>query len=299
MGRKAVLITGVAAAAVVLGGATVAVAATPSTMTVPAATVLVSGVMVWFLLRWSFVRRLYDETPERTARRATSIAWLPGRLGPLVQKEQRALRSVPDLWLGLLPVLAAAALSLSIPLSSTVRQAILVIVCALNARVMQNCLGLDRPAGLTRYLILPIRGKDLLLAKNVAVMVVVALELTLLLAIGAFQSGVTELGAEFVVASVLLLAHLAWGNVVSVFEPYRTAPYRFSSGGDPVTASLSVLMGSAPGVAVIVLLTSDSRATPLAIAAIVLMTMAAYYGSLRYAGGSFERRIEIISRRLA
>jgi hypothetical protein len=278
---------------------TVAVATTASTMTVPVATLLVSGVMVWFLLLWSFVRRLYDETTERTARRATSIAWLPGRLGPLVQKEQRAMRTVLDLWMGLLPVLAAAALSLSISLSSTVRQAIFVIVCALNANVMQNCLGLDRPAGLTRYLILPIRGKDLFLAKNVAVMVVVALQLTLLLAIGAWQSGVIQLGAEIVVATVLLLAHLAWGNVVSVFEPRRTEPHRFASGGDPVTASLSVLIGSAPGVAVIVLLRSDSRVTALAIAVIVLLTMAAYYSSLRYAGRSFERRIEIISRRLA
>jgi hypothetical protein len=278
---------------------TVAVATTPWTMTVPGVTLLVSGVMVWFLLRWSFVRRLYDETTERTARRATSIAWLPGRLGPLVQKEQRSMRTVLDLWMGLLPVLAAAALSLSISLSSTVRQAIFVIVCALNANVMQNCLGLDRPAGLTRYLILPIRGKDLFLAKNLAVMVVVALQLTLLLAIGAWQSGVMQLGADIVVATVLLLAHLAWGNVVSVFEPRRTEPHRFASGGDPVTVPLSVLIGSAPGVAVIVLLLSDSRATVLAIAAIVLLTMAAYYGSLRYAGSSFERRIEIISRRLA
>jgi hypothetical protein len=31
----------------------------------------------------------------------------------------------------------------------------------------------------------------------------------------------------------------------------------------------------------------------------VVLTMAAYYGSLRYAGGNFERRIEIIRRRLA
>jgi hypothetical protein len=38
---------------------------------------------------------------------------------------------------------------------------------------------------------------------------------------------------------------------------------------------------------------------PLAIAGIVLLTMAAYYGSLRFAGESFERRIEIISGRLA
>jgi hypothetical protein len=255
--------------------------------------------MVWFLLRWSFVRRLYDETSERTAQRATSIAWLPGRLGPLVQKEQRSMRTVPDLWMGLLPVLAAAALSLSIPLSSTVRQAIVVIVCALNGNVIQNCLGRERPAGLTRYLIFPIRGKDLFLAKNVAVMVVVGLQLMLLLAVGAWQAGVLQLGADIVVATVSLLAHLAWGNAVSVFEPRRTEPHRFTSGGDPVTASLSLLIGSAPGVAVIVLFPSHSRAAALAIGALVLLTMAAYYGSLRYAGSSFERRIEIISHRLA
>jgi len=41
---------------------------------------------------------------------------------------------------------------------------------------------------------------------------------------------------------------------------------------------------------------SDSLET---IASIVLLTMGAYYSSLRYAGRNFERRIEIISRRLA
>ena len=129
-------------------------------------------------------------------------------------------------------------------------------------------------------------------------MVVVALQFDLL-AIGAWQSGLMQLGAEIVVATVLLLAHLAWGNLVSVFEPRRTEPHRFASGGDPLTALVSALIGSAPGVAVIVLLQSDSLATMLSIAAIVLLTIAAYYGSLRYAGSSFERRIELISRRLA
>ena len=121
----------------------------------------------------------------------------------------------------------------------------------------------------------------------------------LLLAIGAWQSGLTQLGAEIVVVIVLILAHLAWGNVVSVFEPRRSEPYRFASAGDLVTTMVSLLMGSLPGVAVIVLLRSDSRLTALAIALILLLTTAAYYGSLRYAGRSFERRTEIISRRLA
>ena len=278
---------------------TVAVATTARAMIVPVTALLVSGALVWSLLLWSFVRSLYDERTETTARRATSIARLPGRLGPLVHKEQRSIRTVLDLWMGFLPVIAAAALSLSISLSPTIRQAILAIVCVLNANVILNCLGLDRPAGLLRYLIFPIRGKDLLFAKNVAVMVVVALQFAPLLAIGAWQSGLMQLAAEIVVATVLLLAHLAWGNLVSVFEPRRTEPHRFASGGDPVTAIVSALIGSAPGVAVIVLLQSDSLATMLSIAAIILLTIAAYYGSLRYAGSSFERRIELISRRLA
>jgi hypothetical protein len=277
---------------------TIAVATTPSAMIVPVATLLVSGALVWSLLLWTFTLGLHDDAAERTAHRATSIAWLPGRLGPLVQKEQRSIRTVLDLWVGLLPVLATVALALSISLSSTVRQTIFVIVCALNANVTLNCLGLDRPAGLTRYRILPIRGKDLFLAKNVAVMIVVALQLTLLLAIGAWQSGVLQLGAEIVVVVVLLLAHFAWGNVVSVFEPRRAEPRRFLPSGDLLTLSMSVLIGSAPAVAAIVVLQSGSRATVPAVAVIVLLTLFAYYGLLRYAGESFERRIEFVSRRL-
>ena len=276
----------------------VAVATTPSAMAGPLATLLASGAAVWYLLLWSFRRGLHGGRSERTARRATSIARLPGRLGPLVQKEQRSLRRVSDFWMGLLLVLAAAALALAASMSSTYRQTIFVIVCALNVNVTLNCLGLDRPAGLTRYLILPVRGKDLFLAKNAAVMVVVVVQLIPLLAVGAWQSGFVQLGAETMVASVLIVAHLAWGNVVSVFEPRRSEPYKFASPGELVTTLVSILIGSIPGVAMIVMLRFESRVTALAIAGIVLLTVAAYYGSLQYAGRSFERRIEIISSRL-
>jgi hypothetical protein len=278
---------------------TVAVATTPYAMGVPVAILLVSSGAVWHLFLRSFQRGLRGGDTERTARRATSIARLPGRLGPLVHKELRSVVKVLDLWVGLLLVLAAAALSLSVSLPSTFRQTIFVIVCALNANVTLNGLGLDRPSELTRHRILPIRGSDLFLAKNVAMMLVVALQLMPLLALGAWQSRFTQSGLEMVVAIVLVAAHLAWGNVVSVLEPRRTEPHRFASAGDPLTVLVSVLIGSAPGVAVLVLLRSDSPVAALAIVAIVFATMAAYYGSLRYAGRSFERRIEIISRRLA
>ena len=128
--------------------------------------------------------------------------------------------------------------------------------------------------------------------------VLVTLPLTVLVAIGAWQSGVTPLGADIVVVVVLLLAHFAWGNVVSVFEPRRAEPYRFAPSGDLLTLLMSVLIGSAPAVTVIVVLRSDSRTTAAAIAAIVLLNVLAYYSSLRFAGSSFERRIEFVSRRL-
>jgi hypothetical protein len=278
---------------------TVAIATAPYAIVVSLTTLLVADIVAWYLVPRVFRRSLDGGTSERAARRQSSLARLPGRLGPLVEKELRAIRTVLDLWIGLILALSAAALSLFTPLSSSVRQAIFAIVCALNMNVTLNCLGLDRPASLTRYLILPIRGMDLLLAKNLAAMVVVAVQLIVLLAIGAWQSGFMQLGAEIAVVVVLIQTHLAWGNLVSMVEPRRIEPRRFAAAGDPVTMWVSVLIGSAPGVAVIVLLQSNSRTSPLTIAAIILVTMGAYYGSLRYAGRSFERRVETISNRLA
>jgi hypothetical protein len=104
------------------------------------------------------------------------------------------------------------------------------------------------------------------------------------------------------VAIVLVLAHLACGNIVSVFQPHRTEPRSFSSGGDLVTTLASLLVASIPGALVIELLRSDVpdfALKTLAIAAIVLLTMAAYAIALRYAGTSLERRIESIRTRLA
>ena len=201
---------------------TIAVATTPSAIIVPVATLLVSGAAGLV----STALELYPR-PLRRCARADSSPRNEHRLASRAFGSSRPKRAtlypapVLDLWVGLLPVLAAVALALSTSLSSTFRQTIFVMVCALNANVTLNCLGLDRPAGLTRYLILPIRGKDLFLAKNVGVMVLVALQLMALVAIGAWQSGVIQFGADIVVVIVLLLAHFAWGNVVSVFEPRR------------------------------------------------------------------------------
>ena len=129
---------------------------------------------------------------------------------------------------------------------------------ALNVNVIMNCFGLDTAAELNRYFILPLRGKDVLLVKNLGLTVIVAAQLALLILTAAWQSGLVEAGAEIIEAAVLLLSHLAWGNIVSVAAPFKMQFYRFASSGAPLTAMAGTTIGSAPGVMVLFLLHSGS-----------------------------------------
>jgi hypothetical protein len=60
-------------------------------------------------------------------------------------------------------------------------------------------------------------------------------------------------------AVILLLSHLAWGNMVSVDAPFKMQFYHFASSDAPLTWMVGVTMGSAPGVMVLFLSQSTSR----------------------------------------
>jgi hypothetical protein len=277
-----------------------AVATTPSAMLLPLVTLLGISALVCYLLFWSFRRSLFSQKAKRAwARTADSVLWFPGRFGGLVRKEQYYFRKLPDLWLGLLLVLAISVASLFGPIPPIVRQSIILIVFALNVNVFMNGFGLDTPAELNRYFILPNRGKDVLLVKNLGLTVIVAAQLALLIPTAAWQSGPREAGAEIIVAAVLLLSHLAWGNLVSVGAPFKMQFYRLASNGAPLTMLVGVTIGSTPGVLVLFLLHSESPLAAPAIAVMLLLVIAVYLVSLHYAGRSFEHRRHIIAERLS
>jgi hypothetical protein len=129
--------------------------------------------------------------------------------------------------------------------------------------------------------------------------VVVAAQLVLLILTAVWRSGPLEAGAETLEATVLLLSHLAWGNLASVAAPFRMEFYRFASGGPPLTAMFGSTIGSGPGVLVIVLLHSESPLAGAMIASILLLVLAIYFVSLQYSGRSFERRRHLIIERLS
>ena len=231
-----------------------AVAATPSATFIPLIMLLAISAPVCFLLFWSFRRSLFRQTAKRAEGRATgSVLWFPGRFGGLVRKEQYYFRKLLDLWLGLLLVLAISIASLFGSPPPIVRQSIILIVFALNVNVIMNCFGMDTTAELNRYSILPLRGKEVLLVKNLGLTVIVAAQLALLILTAAWRSGPVEAGAEIIEAAVLLLSHLAWGNMVAVAAPFKMQFYRLASGGAPLTAMAGAMIGSVPGLSLMVL----------------------------------------------
>ena len=278
----------------------VAVAATPSATLIPLITLLASGAPVCYLLFWSFRRSLFSPTAKRAEGRAAgSVLWFPGRFGGLVRKEQYYFRKLLDLWPGLLLVLAISIASLFGSPPPIVRQSIILIVFVLNVNVIMNCFGMDTTAELNRYSIFPLRGTEVLLVKNLGLTLIGAAQLALLILTAAWRSGPMEAGAETIEAAVLLLSHLAWGNIVSVAAPFKMQFYRFASSGAPLTAMAGATIGSAPGVMVLFLLHSGSPWSALGITAILLLAIAVYLVSLHYAGRSLEHRRHIIGERLS
>lgn len=280
--------------------AAVSVAATPSATIVPLTALCAFSAAVGYLLFWSFRRSVFAQSGTRAMGRAVdSVLWFPGRLGALVREELHCFRTLLDFWPGLLLVLAVSLASLFGPVPALIRQASIVMVFLLNTNVMMNGFGLNTSAELTRYAILPLRGRDVLLAKNLGVAVIVAAQLMWLIPIAVWRSGLFEAGVEVLVSAILLVSHLAWGNVVSVTAPFKMELYQFSSGGAPLTALIGATIGSTPGVAVLVLLYSDSSFPIAAIAAVLVLSLAVYAVSLHYSGRSFEYQRHIIAEQLS
>jgi hypothetical protein len=224
---------------------------------------------------------------------------LPGRFGGLVRKEQRYFRKLLDPWMALTIVIVVSAVSFFMTATPLVRQVAMLFVLGFNYNLIMNGFGPDRGTEVNRYFIFPMRGRDILLVKNLGLLVIAAAQLSLLILVAALRSGIVEAGVEILEACVLLCSHLAWGNIMTVSRPFRMPFYRLASGGDPLTVQAGMMIGSLPAVAMIGLLRSDSALAPVGIGLIVLLVAGAYRASLQYAGRLLELRRHIISFRLS
>ena len=250
------------------------------------------------LLRWSFSRSLSDqETNRPRSNRAASLIRFPGRLGGLVRKEQNYFRKLPVVWIGLLITLAYSQIFWFGPPHPVSFQAIILIVFSINMSLPANSFGLDEPPEINRYLLFPLRGRDILLGKNLGFAIVVGLQLSVTLPFAFWRLGWREVSFGLIEAVALSFAYLAWGNMDSVSAPYKMRFYRDTGGGSIFDALIAMTVCSLPGVAIIYLTRFNSELLAVKIASLLALTALVYLGSLHFAGRKFERdRQKIISR---
>jgi hypothetical protein len=157
---------------------------------------LIARAPAWDLLRW--------------------IPRFPGRWGGLVSKDLRQMLRVLDFYLALLLSLAGIAYRLFSRHVDYEAFPVLAVMVVLALSTYGQCLfGLDLPQGWVRYRLLPLRGWQVLLAKDTAFIMLAMLLVVGLDPVAGFASAV---------------AALAVGHHASVYAPVPQKRWRFTGG---------------------------------------------------------------------
>ncbi len=170
--------------------------------------------------QWDLLRRLPD---------------IPGRLGGLIRNNLRQMLTVLDTYTAL--VLSASALTYRLMSHKPDPNAfpILALLVALALSTYAQCLfGLDAKSGLMRYRLLPLRGWEILLAKDIAYLAVLFVLVLPLAPLPGLTAG---------------LAGLAIGHHASVRTPSPQKRWRFTGGTFFPIGIVQVFAGTALGIA--------------------------------------------------
>ena len=171
-------------------------------------------------------------SPRVSIRRA--IPRFPGRLGALVRNNLRQMLSVLDFYLALLLSAGGTAYRLLSRHTDPAAFPILAFLVALAlSTYAQSLFGLDRGGGVTRYRLLPLRGWEILLAKDIAYLAVLLLLVLPFSPVAGFTFG---------------MAALAIGHHTSVYARLPQQRWRFT-GGRVMVGALQVVAGAILGFA--------------------------------------------------
>lgn len=250
---------------------------------------------------WSFRASLAGASPRgaRKARRSTRLR-LPGRFGGLVAKDARYFWRLLDTYLGLL---AAAAGCFYLLTAENPALDLLLIFLALIfipiSPLAFNSFGLDTATGLDRYLLFPLTGREILLSKNLAFLLVTGLLATPLIMLASWQLGIVASAVGVVTFGSLASAGLAWGNWMSLSHPKKMLFFHFSSSSASIFDALAgVVFLSSPGVLIIYLVHSRFYSA-LNLALILALFGVLYFFSLTFFGKRFEKKRDNIARALS
>lgn len=244
---------------------------------------------------FSFRATLQEDSTSAT-RRLSFGFWLPGRLRGLVAKDLKYFRRLLDVYLGPLAAVVGCIYLVTVDVASLEISIIFLTMIFLpNSPVAFNYFGLDSIAGTDRYRLLPLRGRSIILSKNLAFAVFALMQIGPVLLLVCWRLGMVAGLIALIAALSIGLAYLAWGNWMSISHPVKMHFFRFSSSSSSIfDAMAGIAFASSPGIVIIYLLHNSARS--LALVPIVFGII--YALSLLRAGRRLPRKIENIARAL-
>ena len=265
------------------------------------AVLVVVTIVFAFLALWTFTLTLQPRQ-NRRSQEFTLFGWiqLPGKFGGLLKKDLRYSSRLLDLYLALPIVIFFNMYLTSDPAPSAVVFAIIIGVLFLPCiGTAFNCFGLDSPLGLDRYTLLPLSGKEKLVSKNLAFATVMITLFVMLLPLTYWKLGSRTSVLGLMELIVVGLAYVAYGNWMSVRQPFKVLFYRFTSGGSPVDVVMGVIFGSVPAAVTVYLLYHEDDGVFWKIALMMLLYLALYFFSLSRWARVLEDQRETIRRALS
>ncbi len=258
-----------------------------------------STTIVFFAALWSF-RKSLQVTRERRAQKITIFNWLriPGAVGGLAARDFRYFRQLLDPYLGVLATALGCLylVSAEVP-SAGLFQVLLLIVVAPNAPLAFNSFGLDNRTVMERLKLMPVTGRAVLLSKNLAFLMIVAIELTPLILLASWRLGPAMAAIGMVEALSMAAMYMVWGNWMSVNHPLKMHFFQFSSSGGLLVEAIAGLMcGSLPGMIAIYFVQTEGLRAVWKVGLILFLSIASYLFSVIYVGDRFaEKRERIVS----
>ena len=242
---------------------------------------------------WSFKQSL-ETTPSRRSQKFTSFnsSILAGPVGGLAAKDFRYFRRLLDPYLG---VLAAALGTLYLVAaeepSIELFQLFVLIVFLPNTPVAFNSFGLETRAGLDRMRLMPITGSTVLLSKNLAFVMIVAVQLAPMVLLASWRLGLLTGLLGIVEAVALSAMYLVWGNWMSLNHPLKMQFFQFSNSSGLIVEALAGLMfGSLPGMISIYLLHTEGLSAAWKVILVLLVSLSIYLTALVYFSSRFEQK---------
>ena len=258
--------------------------------------------LVFFIALWSFKKSLHV-TPGRRSQRIAIFNWLrvPGPVGGLAARDFRYFRRCLDPYLGVLAAALGSLYLVSAEVASAgLFQVLLVIVVAPNAPLAFNSFGLDNRAVMERLKLMPVTGRTILLSKNLAFLMVLAIQLTPLILLASWRLGLLTAAIGLVEAAAMAAMYLVWGNWMSVNHPLKMQFFQFSSSSGLLAEAIAGLMiGSLPGMIAIYFLQTEGLRAAWKIALLLILSSVLYLISVRYVGDRFARKQDAIASALS